>query len=123
MLTHTHIHKPGRRHEPSEPSAMTDSTRDEKSVADMQTHHTHTHIHTHQVEDMRAKLSAMMDSTEDEKSVADVQAQMKQMRGPFAANDKGHVQCVLAAATVPESVRKIVQETFPKFGCVFQFRF
>jgi hypothetical protein len=66
---------------------------------------------------MRAKLSTMVDSTQDENSVAEMQAQMKQMRGPFAANDRGHVQCVLAAATVPETVRKIVKDTFPKFRC------
>ena len=43
-----------------------------------------------------------------------IEAQLKVVRGPFQPNDRGHVQCVLAAATVAQSVTAIIQSTFPK---------
>ena len=51
-------------------------------------------------------------TTEEEKAA--IEAQLKVVRGPFHPNDRGHVQCVLAAATVKQSVTAIIQSTFPK---------
>jgi superfamily II DNA/RNA helicase len=70
-------------------------------------------------EAMKSKLEALLSTAETEEesraAAQELQQQIKQMRGPFAAADKGHVQCVLAAATVPEPVKEIVKTTFPSF--------
>jgi superfamily II DNA/RNA helicase len=44
----------------------------------------------------------------------ELQAQLRAMRGPFHGSDRGHVQCVLAAATVAEGVKQIMADTFPR---------
>jgi superfamily II DNA/RNA helicase len=50
-------------------------------------------------------------TTEEEKTA--IEAQLKVVRGPFHPSDRGHVQCILAAATVKQSVTSIIQSTFP----------
>lgn len=49
-----------------------------------------------------------------EADVAAIEGQLKLVRGPFHPNDRGHVQCILAAATVAQPVTAIIQATFPK---------
>lgn len=43
-----------------------------------------------------------------------IESQLKVVRGPFHPEDRGHVQCILAAATVAQPVTAIIQSTFPK---------
>jgi len=62
-----------------------------------------------------ADLSAkQMAEAETEAEIAAIEAQLKVVRGPFHPKDRGNVQCVLAAATVAQSVTAIIQSTFPK---------
>lgn len=68
--------------------------------------------------EMKSRLQAHLsgdDGANSDAAALEMQAQIKQMRGPFSAADRGHVQCVLAAATVPGPVKEIVASTFPRF--------
>jgi len=62
-----------------------------------------------------AALRAKSEASGERADEAGVMRQLRQLRGPFHPEDRGHVQVVLAAATVPASVTDIMRTTFPTY--------